>query len=377
MEMQEHQILWKQLALFRELHSTALGKAMEQSIEALAAEIYALGGDFGLALKDLVLRSETLCVRQPELFAAGALQRQLDRELELLSKLSHWRREEFPIWDTTPQCFGELYPVFLRELPTQGFGVFRAYHMFTLEENGALRPVLFPDPQRLGLLYGYERQREPVIQNTLALLAGRQAQHVLLYGDAGTGKSSTVKGIANEYRAQGLRLIEAPKQRLAQLPQLLERLGSSSLKFIIFIDDLSFERTDDNFAALKAVLEGGAGGYARNYVVYATGNRRHLVKETMQDRSGEEIHVNDALQEMLSLSARFGLSVTFQRPEKEEYLALVRALARERGLAAEDRALAAAAERAALRRNGRTPRLAKQVVEGFMTEPACGDACNL
>ncbi|MDR2752831.1 MAG: ATP-binding protein, partial [Oscillospiraceae bacterium] len=149
---------------------------------------------------------------------------------------------------------------------------------------------------------------------------------------------------------------------LSLLPGLLEHLGQNPLKFIIFIDDLRFAEADDNFSALKAVLEGGAGGYAPNYAVYATSNRRHLLKETMADREGSEVHLNDSLQETMSLSARFGLSVTFQRPEKESYLALVRAIAQAQGLVMEDNALCAAAERAALRRGGRTPRLAKQVV---------------
>ena len=159
-------------------------------------------------------------------------------------------------------------------------------------------PVRYPDPQRLSELPGYEQEREKVIANTRALLEGRPANNVLLYGDAGTGKSSTVKAIANEFAPDGLRLIEVKKNQLYQIPALMDELAKNPLKFILFIDDLSFASNDDNFAALKAILEGGVGGRSHNVAVYATSNRRHLVKETMADRSGDDLHAMDARQEL-------------------------------------------------------------------------------
>ena len=168
-----------------------------------------------------------------------------------------------------------------------------------------------PDPQRLSELPGYEKEREKVIANTKALLAGMPANNVLLYGDAGTGKSSAVKAIANEFAPEGLRLVEVKKNQLYQIPDLMDKLAANPLKFILFIDDLSFTANDDNFAALKAILEGSVGGRAKNIAVYATSNRRHLIKETLTDRTGDDIHEADTRQELMSLSARFGLTVTF------------------------------------------------------------------
>lgn len=140
--------------------------------------------------------------------------------------------------------------------------MFARHHMFTIED-GSLIPVRFPDPQRLSELPGYEHEREKVIANTKALLSGKPAVNVLLYGDAGTGKSSSVKAIANEFAADGLRLVEVKKNQLYQIPALLDSLAQNPLKFILFIDDLSFSANDDNFAALKAILEGSVAAAAR------------------------------------------------------------------------------------------------------------------
>ena len=137
------------------------------------------------------------------------------------------------------------------------------------------------------------------------------------------------KAIANEYAADGLRLVEVKKNQLYQIPDLMDQLAANPLKFILFIDDLSFSSNDDNFAALKAILEGSVGGRARNIAVYATSNRRHLIKETLTDRTGDDIHEADTRQELMSLSARFGLTVTFQRPEKARFAAILEELAKQ------------------------------------------------
>jgi len=230
-------------------------------------------------------------------------------------------------------------------------------------ENGRLVPVRHPDPQRLAQLPGYEGEREKVIANTKALIAGLPANNVLLYGDAGTGKSSTVKAIANEYAGLGLRLVEVKKNQLYQIPDLMDALAANPLKFILFIDDLSFTANDDNFAALKAILEGSVGGRAGNIAVYATSNRRHLIKETLGDRAGDDIHEADTKQELMSLSARFGLTVTFLRPEKDRFAYIVAELAAQYGVDIPAEELLVKAEAFAIRAGGRSPRVAKQFIE--------------
>ena len=195
------------------------------------------------------------------------------------------------------------------------------------------------------------------------MLSGKPAVNVLLYGDAGTAKSSSVKAIANEFAADGLRLVEVKKNQLYQIPALLDSLAQNPLKFILFIDDLSFSANDDNFAALKAILEGSVGGRSQNVVVYATSNRRHLIKETLSDRSGDDIHEADTRQELMSLSARFGLTVTFQRPDKVRFEEILLDLAKQYGVQMPSDQLFIKGEAFAIRAGGRSPRVARQFIE--------------
>ena len=302
--------------------------------------------NWGSYLSAAVLEAETVCVRSA---AAGTLapvlQAALDSELAFLQALCGLTLDELlaaagsatgqaqelaflPRWETSSIDLPAAYAQRMSEVGKKGYGMFAKHHVFTVE-NGQLVPVKYPDPQRLSELPGYEKEREKVIANTKALLAGMPANNVLLYGDAGTGKSSAVKAIANEFAPEGLRLVEVKKNQLYQIPDLMDKLAANPLKFILFIDDLSFTANDDNFAALKAILEGSVGGRARNIAVYATSNRRHLIKETLTDRTGDDIHEADTRQELMSLSARFGLTVTFQRPEKARFETILEELARQ------------------------------------------------
>ena len=258
--------------------------------------------------------------------------------------------------------FSAVYAKRIYAISQYGYGIYSEYHVFMIRD-GAITPVKNPDPIRLSQLSGYEDQRRQVIDNTMALLKGKPANNVLLYGDCGTGKSSTVKAIANEYRSKGLRLIELKKRQLHELPNITETVCKNPLKFIIFIDDLSFTEDDDDFAALKAILEGSVAAAADNLVIYATSNRRHLVRETFSARAGDEIHLNDTMQEFLSLSDRFGLSVSFQKPDKSTYLRVVDDLAAAYELKTPLDELHVQAEAFAIRRGGRSPRTAKQFIE--------------
>lgn len=336
--------------------------------------------NWGSYLSAAVLEAETVCVRQAASGTlAPALQTALDSELAFLQALCGLTLDELltaagsatgqaqelaflPRWETSGIDLPAAYAQRMSEVGKKGYGMFAKHHVFTVE-NGQLVPVKYPDPQRLSELPGYEKEREKVIANTKALLAGMPANNVLLYGDAGTGKSSAVKAIANEFAPEGLRLVEVKKNQLYQIPDLMDKLAANPLKFILFIDDLSFTANDDNFAALKAILEGSVGGRAKNIAVYATSNRRHLIKETLTDRTGDDIHEADTRQELMSLSARFGLTVTFQRPEKARFETILAELAKQHGIDMPMDQLLLKAEAFAIRAGGRSPRVAKQFIE--------------
>lgn len=228
--------------------------------------------------------------------------------------------------------------------------------------DGALTPVLHPDPIRLSDLKGYAAQRTAAVENTRAFLNGFEGNNLLLYGDRGTGKSSTVKALLNEFAAQGLRLIDMPKEALPQLPQLTAYLASLPVRCIVFVDDLSFQDNDDRFAALKAVLEGGVALRPRNVLIYATSNRRHLLRETFSDRAGDEVHHADTIQESISLSDRFGVCLTFLMPDKARFLEIVGQLADDRGLTGNRTLLLERAEAWAMEHGGRSPRFARQFI---------------
>lgn len=277
-----------------------------------------------------------------------------------------------PQWTTTPIDFAAMYNERIDGLFTMGYGIFAKYSAFMLK-NHVIEPVLTPDPQRLSQLPAYETQRKKVIDNTLALINGRPAANCLLYGDAGTGKSSTVKAVVNEFADRGLRLIELKKAQLHELPDVMESIADNPLKFIIFIDDLSFAADDDDFGTLKAVLEGSASSKASNAVIYATSNRRHLVKESFSDRSGDDIHARDTREELASLSERFGLKVTFLKPDKETYLTIVEHLAKQYELTYDRDELFTKAEAYALRRSGRSGRAARHFIEMLKSEEPKGE----
>lgn len=295
------------------------------------------------------------------------------KELAFLQKLSRLSSEKvwnsvdsdiktpFAEWKVENKDLLEIYRERIASLHTKGFGIFAKYHVFVYKD-GKLVPIKNPDPQRLSELSGYDDERAKVIANTMALLRDKPAPNVLLYGDAGTGKSSTVKAIANEYKDMGLRLIELTKAQLGELPAVIEKIGSNPLKFIIFIDDISFSADDDNFSALKAVLEGSAAAKTPNMSIYCTSNRRHIVKERFSDRSGDDVHASDTREELISLSERFGLKVAFLKPNKDVYLQIVESLAKQYGVECTPE-LFTRAEAYALRRSGRSGRAAKHFIE--------------
>jgi len=249
-----------------------------------------------------------------------------------------------------------------------GYGVFAQYGAFRW--GNGLDGVANPDPVRLHDLKSYEYERGLVAANTRDFVEGRGGGNLLLYGDRGTGKSSTIKALANEYRASGLRIVEVTKSSIPQFPAIMERLREVPLRFILFLDDLSFSTDDESFSALKSVLEGGVVARPENCRIYATSNRRHLVKETFSERSVDvdDVHAGDTKQEKLSLYDRFDQTVNFFAPDQAQYLSIVRAIATEKALDVPTEALERAAVQWAIRAGGRSPRAAKQFVEWALAQ---------
>ncbi|HEV8638797.1 MAG TPA: ATP-binding protein [Chloroflexota bacterium] len=259
-----------------------------------------------------------------------------------------------------------LVPALAHYYAESGAGVLARQRAFRWVGGGRpIEVVQAPDPVRLSDLIGYDMERELVVRNTAHFVAGHAANNVLIYGDRGTGKSSTVKALLNEYAPQGLRLIEVPKGRLGDLIRILALLRGRRERFVLFVDDLSFDDHETHYKDLKAVLEGGLESRPANVLLYATSNRRHLVQERFSDRRGptDEVHVGDTAQEKLSFSDRFGISVTFAQPDQERYLQIVGGLAAARGLRVEPAELRRRALEWAAWQNGRSGRTARQFVD--------------
>jgi predicted AAA+ superfamily ATPase len=258
---------------------------------------------------------------------------------------------------------------------TQGVGLFGQFKACRWQ-RGALVGIAHPDPVRLDHLAAYDSPRATLIQNTEFLLAGFKALHVLLYGSRGSGKSSLVKALVNEYSHRGLRLIEVSKAELTDLPVIVEQLRTLPQKFILFVDDLSFEDDDEAFKALKVVLEGSVTERPKNVVVYATSNRRHLIREFFGDRppprDADELQAWDTVQEKLSFSDRFGLTLTFEPADQPTYLQIVKHLAMQAGITLPDETLEFRAKQWATRHNGRSGRTARQFVDFLQAELALG-----
>lgn len=252
-----------------------------------------------------------------------------------------------------------------------GTGIFAQYQALKWH-NHQLIGIVNADPIRLSEIVGYEAQKAALVKNTEMLLANYTALNVLLYGSRGLGKSSLVKGLLNEYYPQGLRLVEVNKSQLYSLPIIVDKLRNIPQKFIVFVDDLSFEEDDEAFKSLKVVLEGSVTAKAKNVVVYATSNRRHLIREFFDDRprprDADEIHNWDTVQEKLSFSDRFGLTLTFEPVNQDTYLKIVYHLAHQINLEISQDELEFRAKQWATQHNGRSGRTARQFIDFLQGE---------
>ena len=266
--------------------------------------------------------------------------------------------EGLPRWPAgCPFTFEELTDFYR----THGSGLFARSRAF-LWEDGELFPVDQPDCPGPDEMLGYELQRDQVIANTQALLEGHHVNNVLLFGDSGTGKSATVKSLLSRPGFEDLRLIEVQKEGLADMPRLIRTLGGRRLKFILFIDDLAFDQDDTTYSVMKTILEGGLERRPANVAIYATSNRRHLVRQTFSDRAGDEVDAIETIQEKTSLAERFGLRIPYLALNKADFLDLVERMAAQSGITMDRQALRTGADRWEMRHPGRTPRTAKQYI---------------
>ncbi len=241
-----------------------------------------------------------------------------------------------------------------------------AFHRAFRFDGQELLPVEHVGNMRLSDIVGYDAQKAELTANTEAFVSGRPANNVLLYGDGGTGKSTSVKALLNEYAARGLRVIEIYKHQFRDILKLTEMLRDRNYKFILFIDDLSFEEGEVEYKYLKAVIEGGIETRPDNILIYATSNRRHIVREIWKDRDDMEhqgdIHRSDTVEEKLSLASRFGIAINYSSPDRRMYHEIVKSLAENAGLAA-DEELMAGADRWEIRHGGKTGRAARQYID--------------
>ena len=301
----------------------------------------------GAARHDIAVLSGLACLPCAELKA---------RLAELCGE--EWRplAEALPEWEIgAPISFDELK----RFYQTNGTGIFARYRAFKWTRDELL-PVERPDFVPEELLWGYRLQREKVVANTRALIEGRQVNNVLLFGEPGTGKSATVKALLGMKGFEGLRLVEVNKNDLGDLGRLLRILGQRPQKFILFIDDLAFDREDMTYSVLKSLLEGGLEPRSANVAVYATSNRRNLVRQNFSDRSGDEVDVGETIQEKTSLAERFGLRIPYTGLNRVQFLEMVEELAARRGMDISRDTLRAEAVKWEMRHPSRTPRTAVQ-----------------
>ena len=369
-------------AVFKAYERYCLAKApMEKrkAYTAFVAEIYRQGGNLTALVERLVSEDENTYIKgvAAKVSVDGNIEKSVLRELALLSKFASLQAtdfaadmgvsvEELPGFTSVNADMVASYKNRIDNLHKYGYGIFSSVCMFRLSDDKKIEPIVSADKISMAQFIGYEREREKIVANTRAFVEGRPAANALLCGDAGTGKSSTVKAVANAFFDEGVRLIELRKDQLRYLPLVMAKISGNPLKFIIFIDDLSFNQNNDDFSMLKAALEGSASATADNAVIYATSNRRHIIKESFGDREGDDVHRNDTMQETLSLSERFGLTVQFTKPNKQLYLQIVKELAARAGITMDEKELELQAEAFALRKGNRSARCAEQFINSLL-----------
>ncbi len=267
---------------------------------------------------------------------------------------------------SSPEEFKTVMTQFYKEFGVGKFGLHKAFRVEHTEEGAMIVPITKIAHVRLDDLVGYEIPKKKLIENTEAFVRGRKANNCLLFGDAGTGKSTSIKAILNQYYEEGLRMIEVYKHQFQDLNDVIAQIKNRNYKFIIYMDDLSFEEFEIEYKYLKAVIEGGLERKPDNVLIYATSNRRHLVREQWSDkndRRDDDLHTSDTVQEKLSLVARFGVSIFFVGPDKKEFQNIVLELAKRNGIQMEINELLLQANQWEMTHGGRSGRTAQQFID--------------
>ena len=325
-------------------NAIASGKAQDFLLDAAAMDIRRLSSVAMLSCSGLKRNLAAACAKMGEEYASV---------IQNLAELPMGRA-------FTEEEIFESY----RQKGCGQFALGRAFHW----EKGRLTQVKHPDPIDQRDMIGYEFQRNAVIENTRVMMDGKPTNNALLYGDSGTGKSATVKSLVNMPEFYNLRLIEIAKNSLDELTELIRFVSHHTQKFIIYIDDLSFEQEDKGFSALKTALEGGLERRPDNVAIYVTSNRRHMIRESFADRQGDDVHARETLEERTSLSERFGLRLSYLALDKKKYQDMVLSLCHRLVLDIPDNQILVEANRWELQHGGRTPRVAVQLVEKLAGE---------
>ena len=346
---------------------------VEEAIKKYSSFIEVLNSssenDFSKYLKNLILffdknyKDESEIIKELEIISDLAqisytdIQNEMNRKFDdfqnLISKMPFYKTSEITI-DIT-------------DLENKKIFVDRIYEQnraFIFDNDLEIKPIEINENLKFSDLKGYKEQKKVLYDNTKALLNGLKVNNILLYGDAGCGKSSSVRALLNEF--EDIRIVQIFKNNLINLDKLYEKLKDIPLKFIIFADDISFDDTDNTFSTMKAVLEGSLIQCPQNAAIYATTNRRHLVKESFQSRSGDEIHLKDTINEISSLSERFGINLLFEKPTNEEFIEIVLSLAKDNNIDMNEKHLIEKAQRLALIKGTRSPRIAKQLIDNLL-----------
>lgn len=339
-------------------------------------------GDFSLYLNDLIKHDENVFTKN--ISAKNPLNENIinaaKKELEILFELSKINsqkikevlKKQFENSDEIVNLLSDFtsdtpvvdYSTLCSYVEANCYGLYAKYGAFIYTKDNVLECVDKTDDITFNDLKDYKTQQNTLIENTKLLLSGKVANNILLYGDRGCGKSSSVKAIYNEFKNSGLKIVQILKSNLNNLDKLLDKLSKIPAKFIVFIDDLSFSQDDENLSAVKSALEGALSKRSDNIVIYATTNRRNIVKETFSSREGNEVHLADTIDENASLSDRFGVTLTFLAPNKDKFLEIARKIAQDKNIPIRED-FDIKAERFALLKASRSPRVAQQFINQY------------